>query len=41
LQSSVGVLWLLREQQVFIADSQVARTGHPTWLGSVMLGVMF
>jgi hypothetical protein len=41
LQSSVGALWLLREQQVYIADSQVARTGHPTWLGSAMLGVMF
>ena len=41
LQSSLGALWLLREQQVYIADSQVARTGHPTWLGSTMLGVMF
>jgi hypothetical protein len=41
LQSSLGTLWLFREQQVFIADDQVARTGRPTWLASAMLGVMF
>jgi hypothetical protein len=41
LQSSLGALWLLREQQVFIADTQVARTGRPTWLASVMVGVTF
>jgi hypothetical protein len=41
LQSSLGTLWLWREQQVFIADDLVARTGRPTWLGSMMLGVMF
>jgi hypothetical protein len=41
LQSSLGTLWLFREEQVFIADDQVARTGRPTWLASAMLGVMF
>lgn len=41
LQSSLGALWLFREQQVFIADDQVASTGHPTWLASAMVGVMF
>ena len=41
LQSSLGTLWLFREQQVFIADDQVASTGRPTWLASAMLGVMF
>jgi hypothetical protein len=41
LQSSLGTLWLFREQQIFIADNQVARTGRPTWLASAMLGVMF
>jgi hypothetical protein len=41
LQASLGALWLTREQQVFIADDRVARTGHPIWLGSAMVGVMF
>jgi hypothetical protein len=41
LQSSLGTLWLFREQQVFIANDRVARTGRPTWLASAMLGVMF
>lgn len=41
LQSSLGTLWQFREQQVFIADDQVASTGRPTWLASAMLGVMF
>jgi hypothetical protein len=39
--SSLGTLWLLREQQVYIDDHQVARTGRPAWLASAMLGVMF
>jgi hypothetical protein len=41
LQSSFGPLWLFREQQVFIHDDQVARTGRPIWLASASLGVMF
>jgi len=36
-----GGMLLYREPKVFIADTEVARTGRPAWLASAMLGVTF
>ena len=40
-QASGGAMLLLREPQVFIDKVEVARTGHPAWLGTASLAVTF
>jgi hypothetical protein len=41
LQLGGGAMLLWREPEIFITDTEVARTGRPAWLGSAMLGVTF
>jgi hypothetical protein len=41
VQASGGAMLLLREPQVFIDRVEVARTGHPAWLGTASLAVTF
>jgi hypothetical protein len=41
LQLTGGGMLLFREPKIFIADSEVARTGRPAWLASALLGVTF
>jgi hypothetical protein len=41
LEVSGGALLLLRQPRVYIADSEVARTGRPAWLGHALVGVSF
>jgi hypothetical protein len=41
LQLGGGALLLLREPKVYLADTQVARTGRPAWLAHALLGAVF
>jgi hypothetical protein len=41
VQVHAGGMLLYREPKIFIADTEVARTGRPAWLASAMLGVTF
>jgi hypothetical protein len=41
LLANGGATVLRREAEVYVNDVQVARTGRPTWLGNLALGVSF